>query len=64
MASRESDDRQRVLDREIERYRDAATAALEQLEWSVGYLHRIHKDKLANALERNRREIRERGRIG
>ena len=64
MASRESDDRQRVLDREIERYRQAATGALDQLEWSVGYLHRIHKDQLANALERNRREIRTRARMG
>ena len=60
MSSLESDDRQRDLDDEVERYRDAATAALEQLEWSVGYLREIRKPELANALERNRRQILER----
>lgn len=60
MSSLESDDRQRDLDDEVERYRDAATAALEQLEWSVGYLREIRKPELANALDRNRRQILER----
>lgn len=60
MSSLESDDRQRDLDAEVERYREAATAALEQLEWSVGYLREIRKPELANALDRNRRQIAER----
>jgi hypothetical protein len=60
MGSLESDDRKRVLDDEVERYRDAATAALEQLEWSVGYLREIRKPELANALDRNRRQILQR----
>lgn len=60
MSSLESDDRRRDLDSEVERYREAATAALEQLAWSVGYLREIHKPELANALDRNRRQILER----
>ena len=59
MAARQANrrDRRRELDREIERYREAAATALEQLEWTVGYLHQIHKPKIARALERNRRQI-------
>jgi hypothetical protein len=60
MGSRESDNRQRDLDREIERYRQAAIAALEQLEWSAGYLREIRKLELAKALDRNRRQILQR----
>ena len=50
------------LDRESERYRKAATVALEQLEWVINYLHRINKHKLANTLERNRTHISEQAR--
>jgi hypothetical protein len=53
-------DQGRVPNREIERYRRAAIHALGQLEWVVGYLHRIHKAKLARALDRNRKQILER----
>ncbi len=60
MSSLESDHRQRDLDDQVQRYREAATAALEQLAWSVGYLREIHKPELANALDRNRRQILER----
>jgi hypothetical protein len=60
MSSQESDDRARDLAEEAERYREAATAALEQLEWSVGYLREIRKPELANAIDRNRRQILER----
>ncbi|HKE79612.1 MAG TPA: hypothetical protein VKB54_09900 [Solirubrobacteraceae bacterium] len=60
MGSPESDDRQRDLDKEVERYREAATAALEQLEWSVGYLRALHRPELANELDRNRKQILER----
>jgi hypothetical protein len=34
--------RQRELDREIDRYREAAISALGQLEWIVEYIHKIH----------------------
>jgi hypothetical protein len=51
------DDRERELDREIERYREAASSALGQLEWAVGYLYEIRKPELASALDRNRKQI-------
>jgi hypothetical protein len=59
MDSRESnrEDRAQALDREIERYREAATSALEQLDWIVGYLHQIRKGRIASAIERNREQI-------
>jgi hypothetical protein len=53
----ENDERERALDREIERYREAAAAALEQLEWGIGYLREIHRPEIARALDRNRRQI-------
>jgi hypothetical protein len=61
MASRQTNlrARDRELDGEIERYREAAQAALGQLEWTVGYLDRIHKRQIARALDRNRRQIAE-----
>ena len=31
-------ERERELDREIEKYRGAAWMALEQLQWAIGYL--------------------------
>ena len=60
MGSRETSDRTRQLDREIERYRKAAIYALEHLEWCVSYLHQARQRQLAQALERNRRQISER----
>jgi hypothetical protein len=50
-------ERERELDHEIEMYRDAATAALDQLEWAIGYLNRIQKSQIATALNRNRTHI-------
>jgi hypothetical protein len=44
-------------DREIDRYREAATAALAQLEWIVGYLNKIGKREIAGTLDRNRKRI-------
>jgi hypothetical protein len=55
--------RDRDLDHETERYRRAAIAALDQLEWCVGYLHELRKTRLARALARNRKEIMERAGI-
>jgi hypothetical protein len=62
MASRQTNvrARDRELDGEIERYREAAQTALGQLEWTVSYLDRIHKRQIARALDRNRRQIAER----
>jgi hypothetical protein len=51
------DHRERELDAEIERYREAAAAALEQLQWAINYLHRIRKGSIAGRLERNRSQI-------
>jgi hypothetical protein len=44
---------------ETERYREAATSALEMLDWCIGYLVGTRKDKIANQLAQNRRFIRE-----
>jgi hypothetical protein len=58
-SSSEGKDRQRELDHEIERYREAATSALGQLEWIVGYFDKIGKPQIARTLDRNRRHILE-----
>jgi hypothetical protein len=54
---RNNDGNDRQLDREIERYREAATSALGQLEWIVGYLHEIRKTQIARTLDRNRKQV-------
>ena len=45
---------------EAERYREAATNALEMLDWCIGYLVGTHKEAIASQLAQNRRFIRER----
>jgi hypothetical protein len=45
-------------DPEAEHYREAAERTLEQLDWAMNYLYKICKDKLADALARNRDTIR------
>ena len=47
-----------VREAEAERYRNAAEAALDQLDWCINYLHRIRKSPLADTLARNRSQIR------
>lgn len=47
-------------DDELERWRRAAEDAMQQLDWTIGYLHGIKKDREAQALSANRRIIRER----
>ena len=47
MASRETRDRTRELELEIERYRKAANLAVEQLQWCVAYLYRMRRSQLA-----------------
>jgi hypothetical protein len=45
-------------EREVERYRQAAEDALQQLDWCIGYLHGIRKLDVSRALARNRSYIR------
>lgn len=49
--------RERQADREIERYREAAIQALDQLEWCVDYLYRMRKPQIARVVARNRKQI-------
>jgi hypothetical protein len=50
--------RDRDRDRDVERYRQAAEDALQQLDWCIGYLHGIRKLEVSKALARNRSYIR------
>jgi len=43
---------------EMERYRQAAEDALQQLDWCIGYLHGIRKTEISRALAKNRSHIR------
>jgi hypothetical protein len=45
-------------DDETDRYRQAAQDALEQLDWCIGYLHGIHKNKISAQLAKNRASIK------
>jgi hypothetical protein len=49
---------ERGREREVERYRQAAEDALQQLDWCIGYLHGIRKLDVSRALARNRSYIR------
>jgi len=44
---------------ELERYRQAAEDALQQLDWCIGYLHGIRKNHEAKMLAGNRQTIRQ-----
>ena len=57
MTSRESEDEDRELKRERERYRKAAVEALGQLEWCIEYLYEQRKAEIARTLSRNRTRI-------
>lgn len=46
-------------DGKASRYEQAATEALEMLDWCIGYLVGIHKDQIASRLASNRRYIKE-----
>lgn len=41
-----------------ERYRQAAQDALQQLDWTIGYLHGIRKTKISKQLAKNRSFIK------
>jgi hypothetical protein len=45
---------------ESARYQQAAHLALDQLDWCINYLRRIHMTTIANQLARNRSAIRRR----
>ena len=45
---------------DLQRYRQAATLAVDQLDWCIRYLRRIGKDKIAAQLEKNSSTIRRR----
>ena len=45
---------------EAERYRKAAHMTLDQLDWCVEYLQRLHKAKLSRQLADNTMHIRQR----
>jgi hypothetical protein len=45
---------------ELNRYRQAAEDALQQLDWCIGYLHGIRKVDISRALAKNRSYIRTR----
>jgi hypothetical protein len=45
---------------DVDRYRQAAEDALQQLDWAIGYLHGIHKTGVSRALAQNRSFIRKR----
>ena len=54
------DDRQddKDDDDQLERYRQAAEDALQQLDWCIGYLHGIRKPRISKQLAQNRRYIK------
>jgi hypothetical protein len=42
-----------------DRYRQAATDALEMVDWCIGHMVGTHKNSIASGLARNRKYIRE-----
>jgi hypothetical protein len=57
MASGETTNDERLRELEAERYREAATHALEQLDWCISYLYRIRKPGIADGIKHNRSQI-------
>jgi hypothetical protein len=45
---------------EVERYRHAAEASLDQLEWCINLLYKIGKPRIAQAVDTNYQSIRRR----
>ena len=58
--AKNDDGSQRDRDHDVERYRQAAEDALQQLDWCIGYLHGIRKVQVSRALAKNRSYIRSR----
>ena len=59
MDSRRINDDERQQKSELDRYRQAATHALDQLDWCIDYLYRVHKPEIARTIARNRKRILE-----
>jgi hypothetical protein len=59
MASTRKGDTQPPKGNEAFRYRRAAEDALQQLDWTIGYLHGIKKTEISKALAQNRSYIRQ-----
>ncbi len=53
-----NDDKHESKQGEADRYRRAAEDALQQLDWTIGYLHGIRKTEISKALAKNRSFIR------
>jgi hypothetical protein len=64
MASGQTRNDERFRRLEAERYREAATDTLEQLDWCVSYLYRIGKPGIADAIKHNRSQIIKRAGLG
>jgi hypothetical protein len=62
MARAKSDqtDDDRPSQAEVERYREAAEDLMQQLDWTIGYLHGIRKTEISSVLAKNRTHIRKR----
>jgi len=45
-------------DGEVAGYRRATEDLLQQLDWCIGYFHRIRKSEIASVLAKNRSHIR------
>jgi hypothetical protein len=58
--NREKDGDDTVSRKEMERYKQAAEDALQQLDWCIGFLHGIHKPEVSRVLAKNRSYIRRR----
>jgi hypothetical protein len=52
-----SSSKRQTKKQELERYREAAELALEQLDWCISYLDRIRRPRIAQALRQNRKTI-------
>lgn len=48
-----------MSEQETDRYRQAAEDTLGQLDWCIGYLHGIKKQRISAQLARNRAHIRQ-----
>ena len=60
MAQNDTNESIGETDDELERWRRAAEDSLQQLDWAIGYLHGIGKNREARTLAANRRTIRQR----
>ena len=60
MARNENKDGGQDASGDVDRYRQAAEDALQQLDWAIGYLHGIRKTDISRALAKNRSFIRRR----